>query len=137
MANTFLLKIITPSREVYSGDVEKISLKSVDGGFQVFANHGNMIASTVPCIAFFKDAKGNDEELFISKAIVQINNNEMLISSDAAEFEEDIDEVRAQEAMERAEKRLKDIGTYNKQRAESALLRAKERLKLKKSIHHR
>lgn len=133
MANTFLLKIITPCHDVYNGEVEKINLKSVDGEFQILAHHQNMLASTVPSIATFKDANGNDEELFISKSIVQINNNEVTISSDAAEFEEDIDEVRAQEAMERAQNRLKEVGVYNKQRAETALLRAKERLKLKKS----
>jgi F-type H+-transporting ATPase subunit epsilon len=133
MANTFLLKIITPGHDVYNGEVEKITLKSVDGEFQILAHHQNMLASTVPCIATFKDAKGNDEELFISKSIVQINNNEVTISSDAAEFEEDIDEARAEEALSRAENRLKESGVYNKQRAESALLRAKERLKLKKS----
>ncbi|MDR3595488.1 ATP synthase F1 subunit epsilon [Clostridium sp.] len=133
MANTFLLKIITPGHDVYNGEVEKITLKSVDGEFQILAHHQNMLASTVPCIAIFKDAKGNDEELFISKSIVQVNNNEVTISSDAAEFEEDIDEARAKEALSRAENRLKESGVYNKQRAESALLRAKERLKLKKS----
>jgi F-type H+-transporting ATPase subunit epsilon len=133
MANTFLLKIITPGNEAYNGEVEKLTLKSADGEFQILAHHQNMIASTVPCIATFTDAKGNDEELFISKSIVQINNNEVTLSSDAAEFEEDIDESRAEEALSRAENRLKETGIYNKQRAESALLRAKERLKLKKS----
>ena len=133
MANTFLLKIITPSSEVYNGEVEKINLKSVDGEFQILAHHQNMIASTIPCIVTCKDAKGNDEELFISKSIVQIKNNEVTISSDAAEFEENIDKLRAEEALARAQNRLKETGVYNKQRAEVALLRAKQRLKLKKS----
>lgn len=133
MANTFLLKIVTPDHEVYNGEVEKISLKSIDGGFEVYANHANMIASTIPCIAKFKDAKGEEDEIFISKSLVQINNNEMLISSDAAEFEEDIDEQRAEEALRRAENRLKDPDKYNKGRAEAALFRAKQRILLKKS----
>lgn len=133
MANTFLLKIITPEREVYSGEIEKITLKSVDGEFQVLANHGDMISSTIPHITIFKDSKGVEHELFISKALTQVSNNEMMICSDAAEFEEDIDEARAEQAKERAENRLKEAGLYDKTRAEAALLRAKERLILKKS----
>lgn len=133
MANTFLLKIITPNREAYSGEVEKILLRTADGEFEVLANHGNLIASTIPCIAKFKDVKGNDEELFISKALVQVSDNEMVISSDAAEFEEDIDEVRAEDALRRAEDRLKNPERYNKGRAEAALFRAKQRLLLKES----
>ncbi|CUU45653.1 ATP synthase F1 subunit epsilon [Clostridium beijerinckii] len=133
MANTFLLKIITPGREVYNDQVEKVTLKSADGEFQVLANHQSLISTTIPCIAKFKDAKGNDEELFISKSLVQVNNNEMVISSDAAEFEEDIDEERAERALRRAEDRLKNSENYNRGRAEAAFFRAKQRLALKKS----
>jgi F-type H+-transporting ATPase subunit epsilon len=135
MANTFLLKIVTPGHEVYNGEVEKVMLRTADGEFEVLANHANLISSTIPCIAKFKDAKGNDDELFISKALVQVGNNEMVISSDAAEFEEDIDEQRAEEALKRAESRLKNPEKYNKGRAEAALLRAKQRILLKKSNH--
>lgn len=134
MANTFLLTVTTPSHDVYAGEVEKVFLKSIDGDFEVLANHENMIASTIPCIARFKDANGAEDELFISTSIVYINENKMTICSDAAEFEEDIDEIRAQEAMERAKKRLeKAVGSYNKERAELSLLRATQRLRLKKS----
>ncbi|AWK50674.1 ATP synthase F1 subunit epsilon [Clostridium beijerinckii] len=133
MASTFLLKIITPDHEVYNGEVEKVFLKSVDGDFEVLANHENMISSTIPCIAKYKDSKGIEDELFISTSIVHITENEMTICSDAAEFESDIDEKRAEEAMTRAKKRLEEAGKFNKDRAESAFLRAKQRLILKKS----
>ena len=133
MANTFLLTVTTPSHEVYNGEVEKVFLKNTDGDFEILANHENMIASTIPCIAKFKDAKGVDDELFISASIVQISENKMTICSDAAEFEEDIDEERAQEAMQRAKKRLEEVDKFNKFRAESALHRATQRLKLKKT----
>ncbi|MCE5221543.1 MAG: ATP synthase F1 subunit epsilon [Clostridium sp.] len=133
MANTFLLIITTPNREVYNGEVEKVFLKNADGDFEVLANHENMITNTVPCIAKFKDSKGIEDQLFISTSIVHINKNTMTICSGAAEFEENIDEERAEEAMKRAKKRLQEADKYNKDRAESAFLRAKQRLILKKS----
>jgi F-type H+-transporting ATPase subunit epsilon len=133
MAKTFLLTVTTPSRDVYSGEVEKVFLKNTEGNFEVLANHENMISSTVPCIARFIDAKGVEDELFISVSIVHISENKMTICSDAAEFEEDIDEQRADEAMKRAKKRLESVDRYNKDRAESALFRATQRLKLKKT----
>lgn len=133
MASTFLLKIITPDHEVYNTEVEKVFLKNVDGDFEVLASHENMISSTVPCIAKFKDSKGVEDQLFISTSIVHITANEMTICSDAAEFEEDIDEKRAEESMKRAKKRLEKADRYSKERAESALIRATQRLVLKKS----
>jgi F-type H+-transporting ATPase subunit epsilon len=133
MASTFLLKIITPAHEVYTTEVEKVFLKNVDGDFEVLASHENMISSTVPCIAKIKDSKGVEDQLFISTSIVHITANEMTICSDAAEFEEDIDEKRAEESMKRAKKRLEKADRYSKERAESALIRATQRLVLKKS----
>ena len=133
MANTFLLTVTTPDHEVYNGEVEKVFLKNIDGDFEVLANHENMIASTIPCIARFKDAQGAEDELFISTSIVYINENKMTICSDAAEFEEDIDLERAEEAMQRAKKRLSEADRYNRNRAESALLRATQRVRLKKT----
>jgi len=133
MASTFLLKIITPNHEVYNSEVEKVFLKNTDGDFEVLASHENMISSTIPCIAKFKDSKGVEDQLFISTSIVHITTNEMTICSDAAEFEEDIDEKRAEESMKRAKKRLEETDRYNKERAESALIRARQRLILKKS----
>lgn len=132
MANTFLLKIITPSHEVFNGEVQKVFLRNSDGLFEILANHESMITNTVPSIMKFIDKDGKENELFVSTSIVNINNNELAICSDAAEFESEIDEQRALKAKERAERRLKEPEKYNKQRAEAALIRAKERILLKR-----
>lgn len=132
MANTFLLKIITPSHEVFNGEVQKVFLRNSDGSFEILANHESMITNTVPSIMKFIDKDGKENELFVSTSIVNINNNELAICSDAAEFESEIDEQRALKAKERAERRLKEPEKYNKQRAEAALIRAKERILLKR-----
>ena len=86
MANTFLLKIITPGHDVYNGEVEELILKNADGLVTILANHAKLITSTVPSIVKFKDAQGNVNDIFISTAIVNVSDNEVTISSDAAEF---------------------------------------------------
>ena len=55
MANTFLLKIITPSHEVFNGEVQKVFLRNSDGSFEILANHE--IISIISC--------GTDFSLFI------------------------------------------------------------------------
>ena len=49
MANTFLLTVTTPNREVYNGEVEKVFLKNAEGDFEVLANHENMITYPLYC----------------------------------------------------------------------------------------
>lgn len=132
MANNFLLKIVTPSHNVYEGNVEKVFLKSIDGEFEVLANHENMITSTIPNITKFVDEKGEEKELFISTAIVNIVKGQVIICSDAAEFAEDIDFKRAEEAKKRAEEKIMSPDIFDKERVKLSLLRANERLKLRK-----
>lgn len=132
MASTFLLKIITPNNDVYEGQVEKVFLKNADGELEVLANHEDMITSTVPSVSKFIDAQGNVKELFLSIAVVHVTNGQMTICSDAAEFPEDIDFTRAEKAKERAIDKLKDPDKYDKARDELSLIRACERLKLKR-----
>ena len=132
MANNFLLKIVTPSHNVYEGNVEKVFLKNIDGEFEVLANHENMITSTIPNITKFVDEKGEEKELFISTAIVNIVKGQVIICSDAAEFAEDIDFKRADEAKKRAEEKIMSPDIFDKERVKLSLLRANERLKLRK-----
>ena len=131
MANSFLLRIVTPSHDVYEGLVQRVFLKNYDGEFEVLANHENMITSTVPNIARFVDDKGEVHKLFISTAIVNIIKGEVIICSDAAEFAEDIDFDRAEAAKKRAEEKIMSPDIFDKERVKLALLSANERLKLK------
>ena len=131
MANSFLLRIVTPSHDVYEGLVQRVFLKNYDGEFEVLANHENMITSTVPNIARFVDDKGETHRLFISTAIVNVVKGEVIICSDAAEFAEDIDFDRAEAAKKRAEEKIMSPDIFDKERVKLALLRANERLKLK------
>lgn len=132
MASTFLLKIITPNKDVYEGQVEKVFLKNDDGDLEVLANHENMITTTIPSVTKFIDDKGSARELFISTAVVNVTKDGMTICSDAAEFPEEIDFIRAEKAKKRAEEKLKEPEKYDKIRDQLSLLRACERLKLRK-----
>lgn len=132
MASTFLLKIITPNKDVYEGQVEKVFLKNDDGELEVLANHENMITTTIPSVTKFIDGQGAIKELFISTAVVNVTSDGMTICSDAAEFPEEIDFIRAEKAKKRAEEKLKEPDKYDKIRDQLSLLRACERLKLRK-----
>lgn len=132
MASTFLLKIITPNKDVYEGQVEKVFLKNDDGDLEVLANHENMITTIIPSVTKFIDDKGSARELFISTAVVNVTKDGMTICSDAAEFPEEIDFIRAEKAKKRAEEKLKEPEKYDKIRDQLSLLRACERLKLRK-----
>ncbi|AIY78632.1 ATP synthase F1 subunit epsilon [Clostridium botulinum] len=132
MADTFLLKIVTPDKDIFNGNIKRIFLRNSVGRLEILANHANMVTSTISSIVEFTDADGKDRKLFISKGIASIFNNEMTIFSESAEFSDNIDLNRAEKAKERAEKRLLEGNKYDKERAELALVRSIERINLKK-----
>ncbi|QAA31440.1 ATP synthase F1 subunit epsilon [Clostridium manihotivorum] len=130
--NTFNLHLITPNREIFSGDIVKILSKNSDGEFEVYANHISYITNTIPTVTKFVDADNKEYSLFTSTGIVQFKDNQLIFACDSAEWPEEIDASRAEQAKERAEKRLQSSVDVDTVRAQVALARAMARLQLKK-----
>ncbi|WP_244833686.1 ATP synthase F1 subunit epsilon [Clostridium sp. BJN0001] len=131
MSDTFELNIITPRKDVFSGRVKRIFLNGSNGNFEILPQHAPMIAATVPYVVKFEDEEGKFVKLFVSSGIVNVENDRVVLSTDAAEFPKDIDFKRAEKAKDRALKRLEEPDKYDVKIFKLALLRANERLKLK------
>ena len=132
MAKTFKLKIITLDKIVIDKEVEKLFTKTDYGEIEFLPGYAESIISTIPCITKICDENGSIEEVFTSKGIINIKNNELTFLCDAEEYPEEIDFERAEKARERAENRLLEKEKYDVKRAEAALQRAIVRLSLKK-----
>lgn len=131
MANLITLSILSPDKNVYSGAVKKIFVTSEYGRLEILPNHADMITLLIPSITEIIDENNNTKRLFTSYGVLEINKNNVSINCDAGELPEKIDYKRAEEAKERAEKRLEQKEGIDVKRAEAALLRAITRLKLR------
>lgn len=131
MAKTFKLKIVSLNKEVFEDNVEKFFVKTKNGGMEILNSHAPMIASTIPCISRIVDDAGNTTDLFTSKGVLNVMNNEVVFCLDAAETADEIDLERAKKAKERAEKRLSEPSKYDVERAKLALVRAITRINFK------
>lgn len=129
--NTFKLHIITPTREVYSGDVVKILTRGSEGPFEIYANHISYITNVIPTVTKFVDESGKEYVLFTSTGVVEFSNNELTFCCDAAEWPEEIEVERAERAKARAEERLRNSTNIDVKRARMALARAVTRLNLR------
>jgi F-type H+-transporting ATPase subunit epsilon len=79
-----------------------------------------------------------EEPLFISGGFLEVNNNVVTVLADTAEYAEEIDEARAEEARRRAQERLEQA-TSEQERAEvlAAVERAVARLRVAELAHRR
>ena len=99
------LKIITHSKIVYEDEVKGFYTDAKDGRIGILPNH--LPITTVLEIGVTKIITEN-EPIYVTTmgGVMHFKNNEAVILTDLAEFGDDIDEVRAKEAYERAKARL-------------------------------
>lgn len=130
------LEVVAPDHQALSVDAASVVVRTPEGEVGFLANHIPLIAALVPQIVRYKDESGREERIFVSGGFVEVNNNHVIILSPAAEKAQEIDFERARRAEERARARLMRKGDedIDVARAEVALRRATERLKMQQYV---
>lgn len=128
---TFKLEILTPQKNVFSGEVESFTAPGESGSFQVLRNHAPLLSSIVVGEVRLVDQSGNEFVYSTSGGFVEVNHNKASFLADTLEKKEEINVERARQAKERAEERMRknEPGT-DIVRARAALVRAVNRLKV-------
>ena len=127
------LKIITQERVVFDDEVDEIYTKTTDGEIGILKNHVPIMTSLE--IGVTRAKKDGVTKYFTTMGgILQFKDEECTILTSIAEQGEEIDELRAKEALERAQQKLREAKTrIDSKRADAAIARAKARLKAKLS----
>lgn len=130
MADMFKVKVITPDRVFYEGDVGMVELKTTEGDIGVYKNHIPLTCIVAPGVLNLHEADGV-KKAALHTGFVEILQDQVTILAEVAEWPEEIDRNRAEEARIRAERRLSGSeGSIDVARAELALNKALLRLKL-------
>ena len=125
---TFKLLVNTPDRVFYHEDVTMVELATSEGEIGVYADHIPLTAVLVPCVLRIHQ-EGEVHKAAVHGGIVEVLKDKVTVLAEIAEWPEEIDVNRANEAKIRAERLLAshdsstDIG-----RAELALKRSLARL---------
>jgi F-type H+-transporting ATPase subunit epsilon len=131
---SFYIEIMTPEKRFFSGQIESLTVDTINGEMGVLSNHIPMvIAVKIGTIKMNYD--GEMVEAALGDGFMEIKNNRVIILADTAEWPHEIDINRAREAKERAEERLlRKINHVEYIRSKAAVNRALERLKVSKKL---
>ena len=121
------LQIVTPSRVLCDETVDMVIMRASTGDMGVLPNHEPVVATLSYGILRFKQ-DGKERKATIMTGFVEVEPDKVTILTDAAEWPEEIDIVRAEEAKKRALTRLQHKDQHNAVRAEIALKKALLRL---------
>ena len=130
MPKLFNLKILTPERKFFDGDVEAVTVTAPDGTATILADHAPFI---VPVVVGNIDIKINGQwrKTVNSEGFMEVRSQGVLIFVQTCEHPEEIDERRAEQARKRAEELLRQKRSMSEYRqSKLALARAMARLRL-------
>ncbi|MCI9022101.1 MAG: ATP synthase F1 subunit epsilon [Eubacterium sp.] len=124
----FKVEIITPERMFYAGDAVMIEFTTTEGDIGVYKNHIPLTAVLAPGIVTITENSGK-KKAAVHSGFAEILGDKVTLLAEIAEWPDEIDKNRAQEAKMRAERRLKmkEAGLDVK-RAEIALKKALVRI---------
>ena len=126
--NLFTLRIITPDRVFYEGEVSMVEFNTTEGEIGVYKKHVPTTVIVSPGILTITE-DGGTKEAALHAGFAEILQDEVVILAEIVEWPGEIDLERAEAAKARAKERLRSkTPETDILRAETALQRALARI---------
>jgi F-type H+-transporting ATPase subunit epsilon len=100
-----LVDIVTPERRLLSEEVDMVTLPGTAGQMGILRGHEPLL-STLDIGEIVLHKKGETQHIAVHGGVVEVRPNKVTVLADIAESAEDIDETRAQAALQRAQEMM-------------------------------
>jgi F-type H+-transporting ATPase subunit epsilon len=131
MKPTYRLELLTPEETVLDTQIVSLVAPGSEGYLGVLAHHAPLITTLIPGTLKLTYAGGRTEIFCVSGGFLEVSADHALVLADTIERLEEIDVTRAEQARDRARRRLqKRPEGLDVDRAEAALRRALARLRV-------
>ena len=132
--SAFTLHIVTPEREAFAGQVQRLSVRTTEGDIGVLHGHTNLV-STIgvgPVKLVLED--GQQRLGAVSGGFISVTKEKTTLVADTLEWKDEIDIERAQKSAERTRNALKEPSDDREQkRLEWKLKKALNRIRIAQS----
>jgi F-type H+-transporting ATPase subunit epsilon len=104
MAITIHVDVVSAEESIYSGEAEFVVLPGEAGELGIYPRHTPLITRIKPGAVRIKPAGGDEEQLiFVAGGILEVQPKLITVLADTAIRGADLDEAKANEALQRAE----------------------------------
>ncbi len=135
MAMTMRVDIVSAETELYSGTAEVVVAPAANGEVGIYPRHTQMITPLKPGEVRVTKQGGEEESIYVSGGILEVQPHVVTILSDTAVRAADLDEAAAMEAKKRAEQALSDkTGEMGIAEAQALLAEAAAQLEMIKKL---
>lgn len=108
MAMTMHVNIVSAENQLFSDTAEVVVAPASQGEVGIYPRHTQMLTTLKPGEVRITRQGGEEESIYISGGILEVQPHVVTILSDTAVRGADLDEAAATEAMERAKQALAD-----------------------------
>ena len=128
-----LLEIVTPEAKTFSEEVDMVVLPGVEGELGILPLHVPLMTRLLPGEVRILQG-GKQTELVVGTGFVEVSQTHVSILTDMAMADTEIDEAAAEEAVKRAEARVrdKDLNSEEVSEIEGSIARSLAQLKFKR-----
>lgn len=131
----FNLKIVTPEKEIFNENVDQLNVQTSQGELGILPHHVNLLAKLLPGELTIK--KGNNTQILAAgSGFIQIVDGQVIVLTDLAVNEKDIDEKAVENAKVRAQTALEQK-LSDEEYAETLAILEKSLAQLKVKRRHR
>jgi len=102
------LDIVTPEKKVFSDSVDNVRLPGVDGELGVLPQHAGLVTALKPGELRYLH-HGQVVTLAVGSGFAEITQDKVVVLTDMAMGEAEIDEQSTEEAIHRAQEKLKTV----------------------------
>ncbi len=76
------LEIITPEKELFSGDVTSVKFPGTNGGFEILNNHAPIISTLTKGAIKVTTNDKNTKTFEINGGVIEMQNNKIIVLAD-------------------------------------------------------
>lgn len=101
------VEIITPEKIVYQKEADELIVPTVNGQIAILPNHISLVTQVASGELVISE-NGKNSFYGVTGGFLEVNNNKVSLLADYAVESDSINETKAKEAKERAEKLMKE-----------------------------
>ena len=108
MADAFAFELVSPEKQLISGEATQVVVPGQDGQFTVLANHAPFLSTLKPGVLEVTMADGSTDRIFVRGGFADANPEGLTLLAEEAQRVEDMDMVALDKAIEAAKEDVAD-----------------------------
>ncbi|WP_303977994.1 F0F1 ATP synthase subunit epsilon [Dongia mobilis] len=127
MADQVHFELVSPERLMFSANVGEVIIPGTEGDFGVLAGHSNLVSTVRPGVINILDESARiTDRIFVEGGFAEVNGSSCTVLAERAQKVDDIDRLKADQALADAREDLQDAKNDVERAAAAAALEIAE-----------